>query len=467
MSILGGLEALLGIKPSVPPSAPPVPSPVPSQVSLLDKLLSERKTPASPIPTLPPAALANVLWPTGAPGGFDLRKAALAKMQEAGQLTPSEESLVITPGLSAPPKGLSGMFSRIEKAGRRKKPQEAPTSHMEAPDGGISSDELLKKLGINFEDFAKNSKVSEAARKAGVARSPEFLRIKALPRRSSDLTDRNTFPDLTEEFKKPEGTMKLRPVQSAMLYEARKCDGLFAPCGVGGGKTLSSLLLPVAMSSKRTVLLVPTQLKAKTLDQDIPALYPHWKIPTAIIRVIAYSELSNVKCAKLLEDINPDLIVADECHNLRYKTAARTKRFLRFMKEHPSCRFAGMSGSISKDSIKNYQHLIELALRKNSPVPNNWHALIEWAEALDVSEEPMAPGALLDFCTDEERSQVAHLPPLEAQPFVRAGYSRRFKESPGVVATKQSAADMSLIIQGLHPMVPAQVQVELDKLRKT
>ena len=171
MSILGGLEALLGIKPSVPPSAPPVPSPVPSQVSLLDKLLSERKTPASPIPTLPPAALANVLWPTGAPGGFDLRKAALAKMQEAGQLTPSEESLVITPGLSAPPKGLSGMFSRIEKAGRRKKPQEAPTSHMEAPDGGISSDELLKKLGINLEDFAKNSKVSEAARKAGVARS--------------------------------------------------------------------------------------------------------------------------------------------------------------------------------------------------------------------------------------------------------------------------------------------------------
>jgi hypothetical protein len=220
------------------------------------------------------------------------------------------------------------------------------------------------------------------------------------------------------------------------------------------------------MKSRKAVLLVPPQLKRKCLEDDIPLLYKHWQIPIANIRVIAYSELSNAKCAQLLDEIKPDLIIADECHNLRHKSAARTKRFLRFMKEHPTCRFAGLSGTVTRRSILDYQHLIELALRKNSPVPAHFVDLTEWAEALDVSEDPASPGALLAFCTEEETRAMNGKTVTEAQPFVRAGFRRRLVETTGVVSTEEGAIGTSLVISGLRLDIPAEVKIAIDDLRK-
>ena len=54
----------------------------------------------------------------------------------------------------------------------------------------------------------------------------------------------SSFPDMTGKFKKPEGEMNLRPIQSEILYRTYVSQGLLALVGVGEGKTLSSFLLP-------------------------------------------------------------------------------------------------------------------------------------------------------------------------------------------------------------------------------
>ena len=434
------LEELLGV-------APPPPSSIPAQGPTdLAALLA-----SAPImmPSLPVAESAP-----------DIRQIALDRMAAAGQLTPGETMVMPEPVHS-----LTGLFGGIGQAGPKpRKKKEVVVSAFETPKA-VSTDELLRGLGITPEEYSRNSKIADARRREGVGESTEFLRIKALPRRPMRLED---FPDLTERFRRPGGKMTLWPIQSAILGEAEKADGLLAPVRAGGGKTLASLLLPVAMRSKRTVLLVPAQLKRKTLELDIPALYGHWQIPTERIRVISYNDLSNHTCAQLLNEINPDLIIADECHNLRHKTAARTKRFLRFMKEHPECRFVGLSGTITSRSLLDYQHLSELALRKNSPVPAHWGVLVEWAEALDVcraDQEPMAPGVLLSFCTPAELAQINGKTMTEAQPIVRAGFRRRLTETPGVIATEEGAIGTSLVISGLHPLVPGEVKIHIDYVR--
>jgi hypothetical protein len=424
-------------------------APVQKPIDLSSLLAISNPLPSAPEPSVP------------AP---DIRKMALDKMEAAGQLAPG--AAMTMP--ERPEPRASGAFSKIAAAGpkpRKKLETEAPS--FDPGKKTISTDELLAGLGVDPQAFRKGSRVEEARRREGVGESPEFFRIRALPRRPMDL---EAFPDLTERYKRPGGTMRLRPVQSASLHDAEKADGLLGPIGCGRGKALTTLLLPTAMKSRRAVLLVPPQLKRKALELDIPALHRHWQINLAGIRVIAYSELSNASCAQLLDEINPDLIVADECHNLRHKSAARTKRFLRFMKEHPACRFAGLSGTITKRSIKDYQHLAELALRKNSPIPCHWGVLEEWAEALDVPRgdaEPMRPGALLAFCSSEELEEIARKSPTDAQEFVRRGFRRRLIETQGVVATEDSDKDVgaSLTITGLHPMVPAEVKVAIEALR--
>ena len=289
-----------------------------------------------------------------------------------------------------------------------------------------------------------------AIQRQGVPRSLEFDRIKALPRRRLDLSK---VEDLTPAFARdklctlPKGRCticnkgrRLLPIQSAMLWEAEQANGLFAAVGVGHGKTLASFLLPDVLQSKVSVLLIPPHLRDKTQD-NLRTYGDHFKLPNSRVKVVAYSELSSADSADILERLQPDLIIADEAHCLRHKDAARTKRFLRYMKAHPGTRFCAMSGSMTDKSIKDYAHLIELALRKNSPLPNGYREIQDWAEALDLSDDPMPPGMLLQLDDVEG----------DGQKVARTKFRSRLVESVGVVATEEGAVGCSLIIM---PRVP-------------
>lgn len=463
-----GLAALFG-KPK-PAAAPAVKGPSPN-----DFFAAMRKK-AAPPPAAPKPFVVPEIRKVKPPApAFDLAGLARHAMRDEAESVqraagaPPTSAAAPSPfaGMNAPtgpalPR--PGLFKGITAAGTKKKEPKLRIPNEAAP--------TLKDLfGLTEEPtFRKGSKLDEAHRKAGVKESNELKRIVAIKRRPLATT---SAPDLTDRFRKMSGGMRLFRIQSAALFEMRNAGGLFGPCGVGSGKTLISLLAHRAMDAKQTVILVPPALKAQLLTVDIPRLAKHWQIDLAHIRVVTYNQLSSAGSADILEEILPDLIVADEAHNLRYRTAARTKRFLRYMKAHPECRFVGLSGTMTRKSLNDYQHLAELALGKNSPLPNHFPTLADWAEAIDVSDDPMPPGALLQLCTEEELAEIAKLSEkgetdganFDVQRIVRTAFRRRVVETPGVVATEESALGTSLIISALKPKVPADVNALIADVR--
>lgn len=297
----------------------------------------------------------------------------------------------------------------------------------------------------------------------GVSESAELNRILAIKRRKliieKDKIQRDygngpqEVPDLTPMFRRPGGTMSLWPMQNVALHEIYEANGGLIMGSVGSGKSLISLMAAEVLDSKRCVLLVKPQLRNKLLTQDLPFYSKHFNLPLDRIHVVSYNELSSAKKAGILNKLAPDLLVCDEAHCLSLRNSSRTRRFMRYFKEHPGTRFVGLSGTISKRSIVDYAHLLELALGKNAPLPSNYRVLEEWAEALDASDNPRPPGALEKFCEPGEE--------------VRSGYRRRLIETPGVIASVEGSIGTSLIITARKLPLPEKVKLELSKLYAT
>ncbi len=248
-----------------------------------------------------------------------------------------------------------------------------------------------------------------------------------------------------------------------MLLEAASANGGFFNVGVGQGKTLASLLFHDALQATRTALLVPAPLRSQLLKIDEPRLRKHFRLGPVLsvsdvgsgkpgTYVIAYTELSDTSASGLLDILKPDLIVADEAQALRHKDAARTRRFLRYMRANPT-RFVCMSGTLANRSILDFAHLIDLALGHNSPVPSHYPDLVSWADAIDNEGEDghTEPGALEVLRDDGEN--------------LRQGFQRRLVETPGVISTTVSACSSALEIRIKRPPMPAPVLLALDKLR--
>ena len=127
---------------------------------------------------------------------------------------------------------------------------------------------------------------------------------------------------------------KLRKIQGEFLSTIAVFAGVFGSVGVGHGKTLMALLAGAACGAKRPLIMVPpalvSQMKAEAEYWSL-----HFKFPAP--EIISYGILSTR--SEILEQIKPDLIVADEAHALRYKNTARTRRFLRYFYNNPRCKF--------------------------------------------------------------------------------------------------------------------------------
>jgi hypothetical protein len=274
-----------------------------------------------------------------------------------------------------------------------------------------------------------------------VGRSPDFDRVNALPRRDLDLLDvRDIVVRYTARYRTPNGAMMLRPIQALALHDAAQCGGLLAPIGVGQGKTLITLLLGTVFGAQNPVIIVPASM-VKDLGLAARELAKHWSIGPWLS--VSYSELSSTKSGGVLTALQPDLVIADEAHLLAHPDSARTKRFLRYFEAHPRTRLCALSGTLNKRSIRDYAHLSALALRQGSPLPLSYYTAAEWAEALDVEtslsfgRERRAPGVLLGWCEGGETA--------------REGVRRRILETPGVVATTDSALDTCLEVRPWRP----------------
>lgn len=244
----------------------------------------------------------------------------------------------------------------------------------------------------------------------------------------------------------------LLPIQAWALKEAGECQGLFGPIGVGDGKTLLDLLAPMIMPGcKVACLLVQPGLKDQLLKLDWNFYEQHWHLPNLVgsgwatpglpwLHVVAFTELSSAKATDLLERIKPDLVVVDEAHNLRRRSAARTKRFLRFLHAHPEVRCCAWSGTMTKDSLVDYAHLSNLCLREGSPTPLHWPTVEEWAGALD-------PGKDAGSWDPNKDIPIGELARLGSQgEHIYAAWRRRLSDTRGVVSSPDldnCAADLT------------------------
>ena len=130
------------------------------------------------------------------------------------------------------------------------------------------------------------------------------------------------------------------------------------------------------------LLLVPAKLREKTI-REFAALAEDWPGGPKDLRIYAYEQMGRVGYATVLEEMAPDVIIADECHRLKNKKAAVTRRVSRYMKAHPDTAFVAMSGTVTKRSLQDFGHLLEWCRGRWSPLPAKSNELMQWALAVD------------------------------------------------------------------------------------
>lgn len=261
---------------------------------------------------------------------------------------------------------------------------------------------------------------------------------------------------------------ELRPAQAWALYEAPIARGVFAPIGVGHGKTgLDILMAGVIPNCKLAILLIPPGSR-DTVKNEYLLWREHFKVPSLVmgetafivpgmpaLHVIPYSILSRPESTAILEKMRPDLIISDEGHRLRHRDTAGTGRLLRYAAaHHETTRLCIWSGTFAKGSIKNFAHLLAFALGENSPLPLDPNIVDEWAPAIDPSDWPAPAGALKKLVAPGESLYTA--------------VHRRMVETCGFVATRESAIDASInIMERKPPSIPEVISKNLVDFRKT
>jgi hypothetical protein len=314
--------------------------------------------------------------------------------------------------------------------------------------------------------------------------SPDLARIVALarrPRPDADMLSALSL-EMTARLARDRGACDckskhnracirtLNTTQSWGLFELGTQGGLLGAIGVGHGKTIMGILAPLVVKGcQLAVLLCPPGL-VEQLITEYQLLANHFRVPSLIVHganrwedvsagrpllhVVPYSVLSTAKATVLLENLRPDLIIADEAHKLKHKGTATTARVIRYAVQQKTVRFAFWSGSITDSSIKDYAHLLALALQEHSPLPVDPEVVNDWARAIDATPNPAGAGALIKLCEPGEH--------------YRSGFRRRLTETEGVVSTVEASVAVGLVIKARKPPeIPSVIRSHLNDLRKT
>lgn len=249
-------------------------------------------------------------------------------------------------------------------------------------------------------------------------------------------------------------------------------DGLFAPVGVGWGKTLITLMIANRAfetgKSERSALFVPSQVYLQLTQRDI-----QWarkrvglRVPFILMGgrsqesrrttagsnkkgcyILPYSYLSTRDAEEVLNSIEPDLLILDEAHAVKNAKAARTKRLTRYLQQKQP-RVVALSGTITSKSINDYHHLISAALGDRSPLPMDPALASNWSFVLDANADPSDAqvGPIAPLLAWSRRHYPKEKLPAGVPGF-RKAYKIRLNTSPGVVSTGDNEIGVSLVIE--------------------
>jgi hypothetical protein len=309
--------------------------------------------------------------------------------------------------------------------------------------------------------------------KRAVPDTPELGRIAALTRRiweQDEIEGIGGIDELVQAMtgylKREGGGQTLWPVQAKALQEAHDLGGLFGPIPVGLGKTLITFLAPVVMEAQWPLLVVPARLRDKT-SREFIELRGHWQAHSRI-EVVSYEKISREGGTPYLRERHPDLIMCDECHRLKNREAAVTRRFEQWFDNYPHTKCIALSGTITKRSLLDFAHVLRWCLPPPwQPLPQFQKELEAWAAAVDVirpHEQRIqgGVGALVNLCNDQERTQ--------GRDGVRSALRRRIQETPGVVACQAKGVEASLnielrLIEGYNDRILGLAQGLLEGLK--
>lgn len=285
--------------------------------------------------------------------------------------------------------------------------------------------------------------MTKLMRREGVPSSPDLERIIALPRRDweNDLyADKFTVEQvaqfLTEQFRTPNGSMTLRPVQAKALQEVFDIKGLFAPIPVGNGKTLITYLAPTVLQAKRPMLVVPAKLAGKTY-LEFTGLMQHF-VPPMNLEVVSYEKLSRETATALLKRVRPDLLMFDEAHKLKNRDAAVTRRIKQYIEALDPIVMA-MSGTLIKRSLKDLAHILDWCLPADLvPLPHDDRQLQLWADALDEIKDserrPRAELGELHQLDPKFEVRCKENPEMSRRENAVVALRERFHATPGIIA---------------------------------
>lgn len=269
-------------------------------------------------------------------------------------------------------------------------------------------------------------------------------------------------------------------------------DGLFAPIGVGWGKTLITLMIAnrayTVSQCDKSVLFVPSQVYEQLTKNDIP-----WARKRVGLRVpfhfmgglsqdhrrrlagsgkrgcyiMPYTLLSTTDAEALIsgdmhepppnkrgiEGIQPNLIILDEAHNVKNPKAARTERLRRFIRARRP-KLCALSGTITSKSINDYHYQLAQALGVNCALPMSESLTASWSFVLDPEQPNQIRGAGSQSKTGPLRPLVDWARrnfPREEIPSGVPGFRKAFKlrltSAPGVVATGDADIGVSLVVE--------------------
>jgi len=260
---------------------------------------------------------------------------------------------------------------------------------------------------------------------------------------------------MTNLCRTPNGTMVLRPIQAITLLEATEVGGVLANVRTGGGKTITSGLLPYVLRAERPLLFVPANLRAKT-QREFQTLRQHWRIPKNL-RIESYEKLGQSQHESMLIDYRPDVVIGDEAHALkRVMDSARARRVARFAKYFPETKFCWMTGTLG--DVDEFAHLLIWSLGEGAPVPLEPDEIAIWAKILNVNVR------------DEERADpeilVPHLGP-EALDYPRTAFRERLSQTPGVIISVDTFDGCNLVVRPRYVEPPENVDAAFADLRQT
>ena len=255
--------------------------------------------------------------------------------------------------------------------------------------------------------------------------------------------------------------MQLFDSQKEALTTLERDGRGFFSIGVGGGKTLLGLLAHRALGVDPQDVLVLTK---NDLISEAEEEFHKFKDELELDELDYKSYFWLSRNERYFWEVKPKLIVADECHKLKNKSAKRTAYFLQYMKDYPEARFVPMSGSISSKSILEYAHLMKLALREYYPLPDpssrfGWSRLQAIARVID--SRPREQPTKSDF------RRVAHMLNKRPDETYEEAYYRILRSAKGVYMMEGAAYEGPIDVEYYYYELPDKLKNDIARVKNT